>query len=83
MAINTDRMREMINIRYLLDMRLMSHYNGCEYDHLPCAVLMMCSEIDDLRKQVNNLSDELHKAWLDNSRPKDVTWTGSELKKDD
>lgn len=53
--IDTKRMREFAN-------RLNSHYagrthfSGCEYFHLPCAVLRLCDELD----AANALLDEMY-----------------------
>lgn len=32
-----------------------THWEGCEYSHLECAILKLCDEVDELRKkQVKN-----------------------------
>ena len=54
--IDTKRMREFAN-------RLNSHYvgrthfEGCEYFHMPCAILKLCDELD----AANAMLDEQHK----------------------
>lgn len=53
--IDTKRMREFasrLNSHYVGR----THFEGCEYFHLPCAVLRLCDELD----AANALLDEMH-----------------------
>jgi len=48
--IDTMQMREAVqdkNYRNVLDGS--THYEGCEYEHYPCAVLALCDEVDRLK----------------------------------
>lgn len=45
--IDTKRMREFAN--RLNDAKLLfgsTHFEGCEYFHMPCAILKLCDELD-------------------------------------
>lgn len=36
-----------------------THYDGCELNHPRCAVLLLCDEVDSLRRQLQEKADEM------------------------
>ncbi|MEP0825824.1 MAG: hypothetical protein HRF40_10080 [Nitrososphaera sp.] len=50
--IDTKKMREMVQENYES-----AHWDGCEYEHYPCAVLALCDEVEKLRAEVERLID--------------------------
>ena len=53
--IDTKRMREFVYMVYNYQGR--THFEGCEYFHMPCAILKLCDELD----AANAMLDEQHK----------------------
>ena len=53
--IDTTQMREAVQDKNYRNVWLdgSTHYEGCEYEHYPCAVLKLCDEVDRLSKPIS------------------------------
>ena len=36
-----------------------THYDGCENNHLPCAIFALCDELDEARAEIERLQKRL------------------------
>lgn len=57
MAVDTARMRNWVSEEYDRELFRTTHYDGCEYQHIACAVIKLCEEVERLRGVIEQISE--------------------------